>query len=459
MQMSQCLSPACWLFVLVLGCTSDERGSTETMRMRARATRDGGERARTVDAGSGTDTDAAPGRDEAAGEPAPPAPPRVTPPPSRNDAGTSDPPPLERDASAPVLDAGTLDAMAQTEDDSGSEPPVTDCMNFVLPADCDTAPSTLPSDLRCTGLYGDFAGRTPACGLIEYTPAFELWSDGAVKRRWVQLPPGSRVDTRDPDAFSFPVGTQFWKEFQVPIGGELRRAETRLLRKVQGGWLFTSYVWSEDGREAKQTNDGVASWAGSGHTVPTRDQCLECHSGRPDRILGWDPILLGDGSRGIQLADLEAGAEDDAGMPPAGASVPGDAVERAALGYLHANCGVSCHNANPEARASDTGVYLQLRTGRADGILDTPAVASTINRLSAGHAPIFELPEPAEGPYYDVLPGSPARSLLLARMLVREHAAQMPPIASNRIDERGVEIVRTWIAQMSEARGYPAPAE
>jgi len=363
------------------------------------------------------------------------------------------------DAIAP--EAQTPDAMTQTPTDSGMETPPSACEEFVLPADC--APPTgtsLPAELRCTGLYANFARRTIACGLVEYTPAFELWSDGAGKRRWVSLPAGTRVDTSDPDAFIYPVGTQFWKEFAVEVAGVRKRAETRLLRKLSAGWVFTTYVWNEGQTEAKQMNDGVANWAGSGHTVPTRDHCLECHAGRADRILGWDAVLLGEGARGIRLTDLAAvDALDDAGVEPAMPTIPGDAVERDALGYLHVNCGVSCHNPRLEARARDTAVYLQLATGELRGVLDTPAVASTLNREPTGHAPIYELPEPAAGPFYDLLPGSPERSLLLGRMRVRNHPAQMPPIASNRVDERGVAIVSAWIEQMTPARGYPLPAE
>jgi hypothetical protein len=314
-----------------------------------------------------------------------------------------------------------------------------------------------PVSLHCAGLYADLARGILACGLVEYTPAYELWSDGAVKRRWVRLPPGASIDTSDPDGFVFPAGTWFWKEFQVRVNGELRRAETRLLHKVERGWVFTTYVWSPDGRGATATNNGVRNWQGSGHTVPTRDQCVDCHGGRRDLVLGWDPILLGPGAQGVHFEDLHSSTDDDAGVPLTAAVPPGDAIEQAALGYLHVNCGVSCHNDSIDARARDTALYMKLATGHSQGVLDTPP-ATAINKLPTGNAPFFELPEPSEGPFYDLLPGSPARSLVLARMLVRDHPAQMPPLASNVIDDAGAAIVSAWIAQMTPERGYPAPA-
>jgi hypothetical protein len=138
----------------------------------------------------------------------------------------------------------------------------------------------------------------------------------------------------DPDAFVFPLGTRFWKEFREPGG---RLLETRLLEKSEDGWLYTTYVWTADGSEATQVNTGVNDLHGTGHRVPSRDQCFECHAGRADFVLGWDPVLLG--STGL----------------------PGNAMEQAALGYLHVNCGVSCHNNGPDARARDTGLHLKLK--------------------------------------------------------------------------------------------------
>lgn len=376
-------------------------------------------------------------------------------------AGQDAEPPTDAAAAsaAPAMDAGAGLSPQQAADAAAELPPVT-CAPFQMPSDC-TLPdnSSLPTSLRCAGLYADIERGQLACGLTEYAPAYELWSDGAVKRRWVSIPAGASVDTRDPDGFVYPVGTEFWKEFSVVKDGELRRAETRLLRKVARGWVLATYVWSEDGRSATSTNNGVADWAETGHTIPTRDQCVECHAGRKDLVLGWDPVLLGPGARGVQLSDLAPSTlgDEDAGTLPGEATPPGDAVERAALGYLHVNCGVSCHNDSIEARARDTALYLRLSTGRADGVLESPAVKTAINKLPTGNAPFYELPEPAEGPFYDLLPGSPQRSLLLARMLVRDHPAQMPPLASNEVDEQGAAAVSAWIEQMTPERGYPAP--
>jgi len=332
------------------------------------------------------------------------------------------------------------------------------CGEFVLPADC-TVPdgAVLPAELRCTGLYADWDQRELRCGVQPYAPAYELWSDGAGKERYVWLPPGETIDVSDPDGFDYPVGTRFWKEFHVGEPGNQRLGETRYLLKSAAGWLYTTYVWNDDDN-AIQENDGVEDLFGSGHTVPTRDDCNTCHDGRSDFVMGWDAIMLGTGATGATLATL---AEDGwlSGLDEnwLTLAIPGDEIERAALGYLHANCGVSCHNPTTFAEATSIGLYLRLNAGELESPHTTAATLTGINRDPSPHAEYGDLPEP-DLVYYDFRPLDPARSLALARMDFRGSAAAMPPIASHVVDPAGIEIVTAWIESMTEERGYPAPA-
>ena len=70
--------------------------------------------------------------------------------------------------------------------------------------------------LSQTGLYADIATKALASDLIDLTPRYPLWSDGAVKRRWLRLPPGTTIDTSDMDHWTLPVGAQLFKEFRAP---------------------------------------------------------------------------------------------------------------------------------------------------------------------------------------------------------------------------------------------------
>ena len=349
---------------------------------------------------------------------------------------------------APASGAGGADAGAGSSSDAGAGGAAVTCEDFVLPTDC-VNDGALPKDLRCTGLYGNWSTRSFACGVKTYAPAYELWSDGARKQRFVALPPNTQIDVSDPDNWTYPVGTQFWKEFWV--GGESARlGETRLLRKTAQGWVYSTYVWSEDGTRAEQTNDGVANLFGSGHTVPKRDQCEGCHSGRPDFVLGWDALMLGEGARGVTLTELRAQGLLADTLPAQ--SIPGDAIERAALGYLHANCGVACHNETEEAPGKSSGLYLRLELATLQSVHTTTAVTTGVNSTPGSHVAL-----PPGGPYLDFRPLDPTRSLVLERMSRRDEFA-MPRIGTNLVDPAGIAIIRAWIGHMTSERGYPAAA-
>ena len=334
------------------------------------------------------------------------------------------------------------------------------CDEFVPPPDC-TIPdgAVLPGELRCTGLYSNWEMRTLRCGVQAYAPAYELWADGAAKQRYVWLPPGTTISVSDPDDWDYPVGTRFWKEFHVGPEGSQKLGETRYLLRSEAGWLYTAYVWDEEGTAATQHNDGVEDLFETGHTVPSREQCKTCHIGREEFILGWDFIMLGPGAIGVTAQDLaDAGQLSELDTAHLAASVPGDEIERAALTYLHANCGVSCHNTTLDAAGNPSGLYLRLEMGALDSVHSTGAAAA-INQLPGPNAMFSDLPDQPSEPYYDFRPLDPERSLVLARMIFRGSETAMPPIGTHVAHQEGVDMVRAWIESMTEERGYPAPGE
>lgn len=439
------------------------------------------QRSEQVDAAPTSPTSAHPTGTAAAGMTAPTAPSVAsTIPPQPVTSNPPTPPTTSATPSVPVADAGAAPpsegpppSNSTPASDGGLDAPsveagVTDddCPPFEMPEAC-TVPDggVLPADLHCTGLYEAWPGQQPRCDVVEYAPAFELWSDGAVKRRFVHIPRGTQVDVTDSDAFLYPVGTRFWKEFQVLDGDRLRLGETRLMQRVELGWLYTSYVWSEDGQQAVQENAGVLDLHGTGHSVPSREDCKTCHSGRSDFILGWDALMLGDGASGIthqtlEQADWVTWEGKSEGVPsPLDLRIPGDLIEQAALGYLHSNCGISCHNDNVSAEAYDTGLFLQLDSDALASVQQTPTFATALLRPHSPNATISDLPALPDGRDYVALrPLDTEGSLLLARMKIRGSEAAMPRLGTNVVDEVGVGLVQAWIEQMTPERGYPEAA-
>lgn len=216
----------------------------------------------------------------------------------------------------------------------------------------------LPDELAATGLY-DADGRI-AAGLVEFSPQYPLWTDGAAKRRWISLPAGSTIDASDPDAWQFPPGTRLWKEFAAG-----RRLETRMIeRGADGGWRFAAYVWNEAGTEARLapagglTLEGVAGMPGGRYRVPSQADCVACHEAAPTPLLGFGALQLSadrdplaphatPAPAGSLLPDLAARGWLS-GLPAELLATPPRIAgrrpeERAALGWLHGNCG-HCHN-------------------------------------------------------------------------------------------------------------------
>lgn len=295
------------------------------------------------------------------------------------------------------------------------------------------AAHALPERLSQTGLYLDVRADRTAPGVERFRPAFELWSDGAEKRRWLWLPPGTRIDTSDMDDWSFPIGTRVWKEFRR---GEVR-VETRFIERVgpgAGDWAAVSYVWTDDGEDALSSPDGFVDARGTDHDVPTAGECVGCHGGRSSFLLGVSALQLSAGSVAGEMDLVDLTDRALLSEPPAGRfAVPGDDTERDALGYLHANCG-HCHN---QARPPP----------------DVGPCFDPDNRLDFWLA-VDSLGRPEDTPTYRsaigtaVEPGEPGRSGVVDHMSTRGlfFPLRMPPIGSEVVDHRGVEVVRRWIA-------------
>ena len=298
--------------------------------------------------------------------------------------------------------------------------------------DCAPVPpaalAQVPDRLSATGLYRDIRSQALADGVQPFTPRFGSWSDGATKRRWIYLPPRTQIDTRDPDAWRFPVGTKLWKE----LARDGVRIETRMLYKhgpAPDAWTPIAYVWSDDG-DARARPDGVVNARNTGHDVPSAAACAGCHGGTPSGVLGFSAIQLprrgADGE--VDLERLASARLVTRAVPSN--ELPGDATTQAALGYLHANCS-HCHNqvrplrSGPRCFDPERSFSFLLRTDELAGQGATAAY-----RTARGVV---------------ISPGHPDRSEILERMQSRDPRSGMPALGSAVVDEAGVQLIRTWI--------------
>ena len=262
------------------------------------------------------------------------------------------------------------------------------------------AAEPLPEDLGGTGLYVPGSTTEVRAGNVPFAPRYPLWSDGSGKRRWIYLPPGTAIDTSNPDAWEFPKGTKAWKEFRRE-----RRVETRYIERLSDGtWRFATYVWNAAGTQATLApGRGIAALPVEGapagkYAIPSRADCLACHEGAPAPLLGFSAVQLS-------------------------ARIAAEGEAEAALGYLHANCG-HCHN--------DTGPLSAVELSLAQRAASPIESAARTHRTAAARA------------------GEIARRIRSSNPNVR-----MPPLGVSVVDADGVALVERWLRQYLQ----PQPRE
>jgi hypothetical protein len=371
-------------------------------------------------------------------------------------SSTTPGPSLEDGSKAGVGKDGSVDGAPFDSAESG--PQNTGASEAGEDAGCDSDAES-PGDLCCTGLYSDCATKTIAPDVTAYAPAYTLWSDGAQKSRWIYLPPGSQIDTSDMDDWSFPVGTKVWKEFRWPstdAGAAYegapagQRVETRLLWKRDFGWDVLDYRWSADQSSATLLLGGATGVDGTTYEIPPVSECYECHEGRNDMVLGFDLIGTGaPGAQGMTLAELATAGRLTRPPPSTSIVIPEDETNLAAptLGFLHVNCGVTCHNGNEGAEAIATSIRFKLLAaqmypeGGAGRVSELDTYVTTVNVTAS------DMPNGMT--YRLVVPGHAKQSLVPLMALARDPDAggfdPMPPIASHVADSVDVAKVQAWI--------------
>src|SRR5262249_18525797 len=147
--------------------------------------------------------------------------------------------------------------------------------------------------LSAYGLFrGNGSTQESIDGVVPYDLNTPLFSDYAIKYRFVRLPPGTSAQYHDRDVFDFPVGTIIAKTFAYlhdmrdPSKGR-RLIETRLLIHEPEGWVGLPYVWNEEQTEATLQIAGGTRDVRWIHTdgrertnnyiIPNVNQCLGCH--------------------------------------------------------------------------------------------------------------------------------------------------------------------------------------
>lgn len=304
-----------------------------------------------------------------------------------------------------------------------------------------TGGSAFPARLSGTGFFASTADGRMAEGFVPYQINAPMWSDGARKHRFFRVPPGEAIGFRAGRAWDFPRGTTFLQTLFFETEGEQRRTETRVIVKGRRGLRFASYVWNEEGNDAKLAPEGEDFYVNHGNEsqlwkVAPRAQCSKCHNEAAGFILSLTTLQMnrrsGDANqleslaekgilRGVpakqELAALPALAHPfDAGQP----------LEHRARSYLHVNCS-NCHRPG----------------GPGSGTLDL--------RITTPLARTGTVQPREEGNRRMVVPGNPRASELMARM-GSVGWDRMPSMLSTVQDQRALALIGEWIRQGEPSR-------
>jgi uncharacterized repeat protein (TIGR03806 family) len=307
------------------------------------------------------------------------------------------------------------------------------------------------------GLFVDGSNQIPEDDVIPYDIISPLFSDHAIKHRFMRIPEGESVTIGVDGRLMFPEGTVLVKTFGFLVDGRNpalgeRLIETRLLVLEEGEWTSYVYLWDEEENDATLSLAGpripVTTITEAGESlaftyrVPSGNECSNCHGGVTDiRPLGLrldqldHPFDYGAGPEN-ELDHLDALGIFAEPLPtdrtpladPTDASAP---LEDRARAYLHANCS-HCHREGGAAQQSGLWLNIEITEPSRFGVCKPPAAAG---RGTGGRS-------------VDIEPGASERSIMTFRMASEEPGIKMPELPNVLSHAEGVTLITEWIDAM-----------
>ncbi len=315
-------------------------------------------------------------------------------------------------------------------------------------------PSEKPADvfaqwdqkLSETGIFSSLKKQTISSAYSRYEVNAPFWSDDAIKHRYFKLPNGSSLGYQESGTWTIPVGTEIVKHFQT---ARKKPIETRLIVRTDDGWEAATYVWNKKGDEADLLPQGKQfelrrAIAGSKKRIPTTwhapssSECASCHTDAAGYVLGINTAQLNRAQDGQKLNQIlqwiEKGLVDldvfDSDAAPKYCYPFDEAVdlESRARVLLEVNCAM-CHRPDGPGNAN-IDLRFQTPTDQTKMVNVPPAQSNLGN---ADHKILK--------------PGATEQSTLWHRMKTLGQG-RMPPIGSNIVDQKGVDLIGQWIENM-----------
>jgi hypothetical protein len=143
-------------------------------------------------------------------------------------------------------------------------------------------------------------------------------------------------------------------------------------------------------------------------------------------------------------------------------TVPGSPAAQAALGYLHANCGM-CHNQLSKVYIQKVQMDLWLHAGELGSVEQTSTYLTAVDQAIQGD--ISHVVGADGGPGMRIAPGDPEGSAIYELMNKRDMTlvpdagaadggvaptSQMPPVGTELVDPDGLAKVSAWIDELAQ---------
>ncbi len=308
---------------------------------------------------------------------------------------------------------------------------------------------------------GHMANHNPVPGVMPYDVSAKLFSDYALKSRFIVLPSGEQLTYKPDGSFNFPVESILIKTFYYPADlripkENIRFMETRLLIHTQDGWMGFPYVWNEEQTEAyleiagKRLNVSFIDPAGQSinfeYSVPNFNQCKGCHVNQNRMIpIGPKVRLLNhdfdyDDGKMNQLVkwnmlDMISGLPSVSSLPhtPDYNDLESGSIEERARALIDINC-AHCHRLGAPGETS--GLFLNIEE-------------DDLTRLGI-HKPPVAAGRGSGNLDYTIVPQYPDQSIMIYRMESTDPGIMMPELGRKLVHKDGVELVKKWIQEMEK---------
>jgi putative heme-binding domain-containing protein len=323
--------------------------------------------------------------------------------------------------------------------------------------------SDFPRKLSETGLFSDVHTQTPAPGVLPFEINVARWADHATGERWVGFPDQSGVAIASEakgvvlrGRWGFPAGAVLAKTYSLEMErgnpATSRRIETQILHYDGSLWGTYTYRWNDGQTDAElvpsrgdDVTFTVKDKAAPGGEMRqqwrffSRSECARCHTLMNEFALGFSALQLDRVTPAAPGRQLDVFSQLGLTPPEPKLTDPHGTqggIELRARSYLHVNCGI-CHRFNSGGAVP---AYMNIETPLKEAnLINSKPVMGDLG-LPDGRV---------------IAPGDPSRSVLLYRMATAGRG-HMPYLGGKLVDERGLLIVRDWIASMKMGRDISA---